>query len=90
MSSVRLVIQGRVQGVGFRHFVQTRAAEIDIVGTVRNRSDGGVEVQAQGDPAALKTFVQVVCRGPAHARVDEVVEEWGDQAARTADFRIIA
>ena len=66
------LVSGRVQGVGFRHFV-TRAAAIEgLHGWVRNLPDGRVEIQAEGEREALERFEHRVRQGPAAARVDEV------------------
>jgi len=70
----RYVITGRVQGVGFRWFVEREAAQLGIAGWVRNREDGCVEVMATGTPEqqrALRTRLQ---QGPRAARVDQVQE----------------
>jgi acylphosphatase len=64
-----LVVRGRVQGVGFRHFVWRRARELGLDGEVRNRPDGAVEIVAWGDPAALDRLIEQVRRGPSSARV---------------------
>lgn len=62
-------IEGRVQGVGFRYFVQTEAQKLDVTGWVRNRWNGGVEVVAEGDADVLETFIGVLRRGPSVAWV---------------------
>jgi acylphosphatase len=70
----RYVVTGRVQGVGFRWFVEREAAQLGIAGWVRNREDGSVEVMATGMPeqlGSLRTRLQV---GPRAARVDFVQE----------------
>jgi acylphosphatase len=70
----RYVITGRVQGVGFRWFVEREAAQLGIAGWVRNREDGSVEVMATGSreqQRALRTRLQ---QGPRAARVDQVQE----------------
>jgi len=75
--SRRYLISGRVQGVGFRFFTQAAAAPEGLHGWVRNRPDGSVEVQAEGDVEALDRFEQHIRHGPPGARVDrvEVTEE---------------
>src|SRR5258706_13436350 len=66
MNRVHLVIHGRVQGVGFRYFVSGEARALGLRGTVRNRADGTVEVEAEGGPAALARLGEAV-RGGAPA-----------------------
>jgi len=70
--SLRFLVRGRVQGVGFRYFVLRRARERDVAGWVRNREDGAVEGEAAGAPAALASFIAELRRGPRGARVDSV------------------
>ena len=68
------LVKGRVQGVGFRWFVQREAAEIGLRGWVRNTPDGHVEVLAAGEPDQLKDLLLLLGRGSRGSRVDEVVE----------------
>ena len=71
-TSKRFVISGRVQGVGFRYFVQSAAVRESIRGWVRNLDDGRVETAAAGEPAAMERFEQALRQGPPAARVDRV------------------
>ena len=71
---LHFLIQGRVQGVGFRWFVQREAAGLDLRGWVRNTEDGEVEVVAAGEPAELDELRATLRRGPRGARVDRLVE----------------
>jgi acylphosphatase len=66
----RLVVHGRVQGVGFR-FAMVDAA-MGLAGWVRNRHDGTVEAWVQGDDASVERAIAWARRGPASARVDRV------------------
>jgi acylphosphatase len=70
---LRALVRGRVQGVGFRYFVQREAAARGIAGWVRNLASGDVEVTARGAPDALQAFVERLWEGPALARVEHVV-----------------
>lgn len=67
-----LRIRGRVQGVGFRAYVQYKAKSHGIAGWVRNRSDGSVEAVLQGAPDAVQAVVDAAHRGPRNARVTGV------------------
>ena len=67
----RLVIRGRVQGVGYREAAVRAAFALDVHGWVRNRQDGSVEALAQGEPEAVERFVTWCRRGPPLARVVE-------------------
>jgi acylphosphatase len=68
------LVKGRVQGVGFRWFVQREAAELGLRGWVRNTPDGDVEVLAAGEPDQLKDLLLALGKGSRGSRVDEVEE----------------
>ena len=70
MRCVRLMIHGRVHGVGFRAFVEREAKERELKGWVRNRRDGSVETVIAGNELDLDEMIDVCGRGPALARVD--------------------
>jgi acylphosphatase len=76
MQGVRVVLHGRVQGVGFRAFVAREAASLEVAGRVWNRADGGVEAEAVGSEAALRRFVTALRTGPRLARVEQLSEQW--------------
>ena len=67
-----VVIQGRVQGVGYRDAAVQAAFTLNIKGWVRNRSDGTVEAHAQGAPDAVDRFIAWCRQGPPLARVGNV------------------
>ena len=73
----RIHVRGRVQGVGFRWFVQSQAEELGVAGWVRNLADGGVEVWAEGEAPALDALQERLRRGPPAARVDALAAEEG-------------
>ena len=68
----RYFVTGRVQGVGFRFFVERAAAREGLHGWVRNTPDGRVEIEAEGDREALERFEGHVSHGPPAARVAHV------------------
>lgn len=73
MTTIRhLHITGRVQGVGFRFYMQRKARELGVTGWVRNRHDGSVEAVVQGEPGAVDAMIAWVRRGPPSAVVAEV------------------
>ena len=78
------VVRGRVQGVGFRYFVERCAAEIGLRGQVSNRADGAVEVYAVGPPEALALFGRQLRAGPRYALVEKVEEREAPVRALTA------
>ncbi|WP_243225464.1 acylphosphatase [Microbacterium sp. CIAB417] len=72
MTSVQVSVTGRVQGVGYRWFVQDLASEHGLTGWVRNRRDGSVEAELHGDRVDVEAVVGAMRAGPRHARVDAV------------------
>jgi acylphosphatase len=78
MHRVRLVVHGRVQGVGFRSFAVRRARELELTGRVRNCGDGTVEVEAEGAPNVLEKLIEALRRGPQGSRVQRVEESWAE------------
>jgi len=78
MSSKRLVISGRVQGVGYRAWVAERAAALGIDGWVRNRADGAVEALISGTADAVEELARACRRGPRFAQVEAITEEIAD------------
>lgn len=70
-SRVRVVVSGRVQGVGYRQSAADEAERLGVNGWVRNLPDGRVEVVAEGDEAAIDALVAWCKRGPRLARVEE-------------------
>jgi acylphosphatase len=74
MAARRYLVHGRVQGVGFRWFVQRRASALGVTGYVRNLDDGGVEVLAVGPPKILEQLRNDLWSGPVGASVSAVQE----------------
>lgn len=72
MKRMRFVVVGRVQGVGFRMAARSAALPLGLVGFVRNRADGAVEGEVQGEDEPLSSFRDWLRRGPLLARVDRV------------------
>ncbi len=81
-------VRGRVQGVGFRWFVEREAQTIGIAGWVRNRSDGTVEVLAQGTREQLFSLRSKLQQGPRASRVDDVEEVESEVQHDMKSFRI--
>ena len=84
----RFVVRGRVQGVGFRWFVEREAHLLGIAGWVRNNSDGSVEVLAMGTRDQLAGLRSRLQQGPRAARVDNVEESESQPLAGVRTFRI--
>jgi len=76
---MRLIIEGRVQGVWFRDSTRIKARELGVYGWVKNRPDGNVEVLTEGPEENVAQLVTWCHQGPPHAmvtRVKEIPEEW--------------
>lgn len=82
------MIRGRVQGVGFRWFVEREAQILGIAGWVRNNADGSVEVLAQGARDQLFALGSRLREGPRAARVDGVEDSEARPVAGLDSFRI--
>jgi acylphosphatase len=84
----RFVVRGRVQGVGFRWFVEREAHTLGIAGWVRNNSDGTVEVLAMGTRDQLSGLRSRLREGPRASRVDDVAEAEAKPVDGLSTFRI--
>jgi acylphosphatase len=84
----RYIVRGRVQGVGFRWFVEREAHLLGIAGWVRNNHDGSVEVLAQGTRDQLSGLHGRLREGPRAARVDAVEVSEAKPSAGLSSFRI--
>ena len=84
----RFLVRGRVQGVGFRWFVEREAHVLGIAGWVRNNVDGSVEVLAMGSREQLLGLRSRLREGPRAARVDDVEEAEAKPVAGLTTFRI--
>ena len=88
MKRFRAIVSGRVQGVGYRASAAHEARRRGLLGWVRNRPDGTVEVDAQGDEAVLQTFLVYLRQGPPGARVKLVDVDWLPVAPDLGSFEI--
>ena len=88
-ASLRVVVRGRVQGVGYRDFVYMRARFLGLQGYVRNLPDmRSVEVVAEGQRDALERLLDHLREGPRGARVDALDVTWGDPTGRHTTFGV--
>jgi acylphosphatase len=88
MAKLRMIVEGRVQGVGFRWFVQRRGEALHLDGEVRNLPDGSLEVIAAGPPGTLEALRDAVAEGPSAARVAAVREFWDEPGEPARGFHI--
>ena len=86
----RLIVSGRVQGVGFRMATCRRARELGVSGWVRNRRDGTVEIHVQGSAEAVQSLVEWAHHGPRAAKVTSVREAQAEVQASEADAHACA
>jgi acylphosphatase len=85
---IHALVSGRVQGVGYRYFVQKRATRLQLVGQVRNLGDGRVEVVAEGDEHDLQQLIQQLQQGPSFGYVQNVEVHWLPAGGTFQDFDI--
>lgn len=85
----RAIVSGRVQMVMYRDFAQRKACGFGVVGTVKNLSNGTVEVIAEGDETALSAYIEKLKRGSMLSRVENVSIERMVPTGRFANFSII-
>jgi acylphosphatase len=79
-------VRGRVQGVGYRWWVRSRALELGLVGHASNLDDGRVEVVAEGPRAACERLLALLAQGPASAQVVAVNERWSARRGTESGF----
>jgi acylphosphatase len=82
------IIQGHVQGVGFRYFVQGKATSLGLTGWVRNRWDGSVEVLTEGKRTELESLLAALYRGPRGATVTNIDPQWQEATGEFLDFQV--
>lgn len=85
---VHVWVQGRVQAVGFRAFVQQNAIQVSVTGWVRNVGYDTVEAVAEGPKDKIEAFLRAMKRGPVSSRVDESREEWEQATGEFSSFRV--
>lgn len=84
-----LYIEGNVQGVFFRRSAKMQADKLGVVGLVRNRRDGSVEVIAQGPKSKVNAFIKWCKKGPPFAKVEKVEVEWRKNLEDFDEFEVV-
>ncbi|AGB41455.1 acylphosphatase [Halobacteroides halobius DSM 5150] len=74
--AIKAVIEGRLQGVGYRASTQQQATKLNIKGYVRNSDGNEIEVIAQGEEENLEKFIQFLKEGTTRSEVEDVSVEW--------------
>jgi acylphosphatase len=90
MEKVRahVMIEGRVQGVFFRHHTQEMAFKLKVKGWVRNRRDGTVEAVFEGDMERVNEMIEWCHHGPPAAKVTKVSQTWEKYTGEFDDFAV--
>ena len=78
MIHLTIVVEGSVQGVGFRWATRTRANALGVAGFVRNEDDGSVTIEAEADEVVMEQFLTWCRYGPSGAEVERVTTQKGD------------
>lgn len=89
MATVRVIVRGKVQGVGFRAYTEMQALALRLDGWVRNRSDGTVEALLSGEPAVIERMLIALRVGPPHSAVTNVRSMPEDDAEVAPGFRVL-
>ena len=88
MKAFHAVIEGEVQGVGFRYSALREARSLGITGWVRNRADGAVEVRAEGSEQDLEAFADWLKAGPSEAWVRDFELTWESPSGAFSTFSV--
>lgn len=86
---VHLIISGDVEGVGFRAWVRGKARDLGLVGWVKNREDGSVEVVAEGEKKELEKLIMDCHDGPNIAMVERVDVTWEEPMDEFVEFEVV-
>ena len=83
-----IILDGLVQGVGFRYYVHRNASGLGLTGFASNRMDGKVEIEVEGDRSAIEELIKLARIGPRSAHVTNCSVEWKDFQSRFSHFEI--
>ena len=86
MTSLQVFFAGNVQGVGFRWSLKQVAKGFDVTGWVRNLADGRVELQASGEEAEVRAFIEAILQSELRAHISEQAK----RPARRATFAAVS
>lgn len=85
---IHVVIEGRVQGVGFRFFTKEQAQKLELTGWVRNTFDGNVEAMAEGSKNNIEIWISHLQTGPRSAFVTTIKKDWLQAKGMFKSFQI--
>lgn len=86
LTRLHAIVEGHVQGVGYRIFVVDQARRLELFGWVRNRSDGTVEVTAEGLRDDLEEFLVALCDGPHLGTISHIACQWSTAIGQFKQF----
>jgi acylphosphatase len=87
-SAAEILVQGRVQGVGYRAYVHRKAGQLGLAGYVMNLKNGSVRVRVEGSRHAIDELARELVKGPPLARVDNLAVTWRPPTGRFTAFGI--
>ncbi|MFH1786689.1 MAG: acylphosphatase [archaeon] len=85
---LHIIVEGRVQGVFFRHNAKIQADTLGLAGWVRNLEDGRIEIVAQGQKKKLESLLEWASKGPPAGKVNKVTHELGQAKEKFTYFEI--
>jgi len=88
MASAEIWVSGRVQGVGYRFFVEAAAQELGLRGYCCNLTDGRVQLQVEGNRKSIEDLIERLWKGPSRAKVTDVQSSFGLHQGKFAGFSI--
>ena len=88
-SSVKIIVTGMVQGVGYRYFIARFCAGLEITGNAKNLWNGDVEIYAEGRDEILKELINKANKGPMHASVKSCKVEWLEFKNKYDNFEVL-
>jgi len=88
MKDAHVMVQGFVQGVGYRKWARKKAQKMSLTGWVRNLPDGSVELLVQGDREKIEKLLEIYKKGPFMAEVESADTMWEEQKETFDDFFI--
>lgn len=88
-SEIHCIAKGRVQGVGYRDFIDRYTRDRGLFGWIKNNRDGSVEMVIQGTPDELKDCIEVINQGSLLAKVEALSIDWGTPEKQFDEFKIL-
>lgn len=84
----RIIIHGKVQGVGYRFFATRVARRLGLKGSIENHRDGTVEALVEGEKKAIDEWIEELREGPRYAEVTKIDQETKDFTGSLGDFEL--